>query len=166
MVADSRTPARAWRRGGPYLYLPTGLGVVVPDPFRPDMESKAKSISPFIAEDLPTQTRVAKLLIIPMPTDRGPYTLDSAKEMLEKNLVPAWQLTEPLKWTDEKGTVDIATSNLAASKAGAMQAMIVVTPKKTATFFTLQLLRQDDTSRGLEKTFDVLKHSLALRNAK
>jgi hypothetical protein len=153
-------------RGGPYLHLPNDLGVIVPDPFRPDMGSKSKSIAPFIAEDLLTQTRVAKLLIIPMPSDRGDYTPASAREMLEKNLAPTWQLDAPLKWTEESGKLSIETSNLVSNKEGRMQAMIVVTPQKTVTFFTLQLFRSDETARGLEDTLSVLKKSLAVLEKK
>ena len=143
----------------PSLSLPTGIAVSIPDPFRPDMTSKAKFVSTFLAFNLPSGRPVARLLIIPFADRDTSRSLASLQADVGRELVPQWKLKEPLRWKDERGPV--ATS-LAAPADGAdqrVEVLIALLPDGRATVFSLQYDRGDATE-GMERALDLLKASI------
>jgi hypothetical protein len=167
-------PGKAVRMRLPMLRLPNGMVVSIPEPFRPDMQSKSKLIVTFIAHDWAEGgAPVSKLLVIPLPPPRlgqARHTPAAVKTEFEQNMVGSFQMTEPFRWTDDAGGA-FAVTQAAKTERGWVRALVAVTAADRATVFALECRPGQggaESVAGLERALEALRASIedGLKEAK
>ena len=156
------TAGQGVARRTPAFPLSNGMIVNIPDPFRPDMKSPSKIVRAFQAQDLATGKNVAKLTVIPMPEEEGPYTLDGLKKEVRENLEASLNLKVPMQWAADSGPAGpvafAATPRMAAAN-GSVQILVASAGGRAATVFNLQWTDQKP-GEGMERVIPLLTESI------
>jgi len=147
--------------------LANGVSVAVPDPFRPLLNAKGKSLKTFVAFDLPSKREIARLTLLPIAAEGEPNTMAELQQDLRANLEEAFGVTEPLKWSDDpaspKTPIRFSTSNRQATKSGWVQSTIAIGADGAATVVNLQCA-DPKLAEGLESALVLIKESIVKHN--